>query len=114
FINRISFNKQTLAIAVSQDVADSIHKNIGPVIPVKVISNGVNTNDFVRNENAGATIRFQYKIPADAIVIGTIAVFRFQKRLKEWLEVFKKISDANPSVYAMVVGEGPFRKEIED
>jgi glycosyltransferase involved in cell wall biosynthesis len=113
FINKRTFNSMTAAVAVSQDVADSIQQHIKPSIPVKVILNGVNTNDFVRDESSGLAIRHQYHIPADAIVIGTIAVFRFQKRLKEWLEVFKKVSDKYPSVHAIIVGEGNLRPEIE-
>ena len=86
-INRFSFNSQSLAIGVSEDVSNSIRSNINPKIPVKTILNGVNTESFIRNEND--IIRQDFNIPPDALVFGNVAVFRFQKRLIEWLQVFK-------------------------
>ena len=44
---------------------------------------------FVRNVPAGMEQRRQLGIDENTVVIGTIAVFRFQKRLKEWIDLFK-------------------------
>ena len=41
FFNKLSFNWQTIGIGVSEDVTQSIQKNISPNIPVKTILNGV-------------------------------------------------------------------------
>ncbi|MTI19606.1 glycosyltransferase, partial [Fulvivirga sp. RKSG066] len=51
-------------------------------------------------------------IPANAIVVGTVAVFRFQKRLKEWLQVFKNASDKDENLFAIIVGDGPLKQEL--
>jgi L-malate glycosyltransferase len=112
FLNKLTFNWQRQAIAVSQDVAESIKKNIAPTIPVTTILNGVNTQHFLRHEQAGKSIREQHNIPFEAIVIGTIAVFRFQKRLVEWLAVAKAILEKTPQVYFIIVGDGPLKNEI--
>jgi glycosyltransferase involved in cell wall biosynthesis len=112
FLNKLTFNWQNKVIAVSEDVQDSINKNIRPRISVQTILNGVNTESFVRDETSGKVLRQQYNIPVGALVIGTIAVFRFQKRLVEWLEVAKAISDRNHSVYFVIVGDGPLKQEI--
>jgi glycosyltransferase involved in cell wall biosynthesis len=112
WLNRITFNWQSLAIAVSGDVAESIQKNIQPTIPVKLILNGVNTELFQRNAEDGARIRATLSINVDAIVVGTVAVFRFQKRLKEWLEIFQKVADRDPRLVGIVVGDGPLKAEI--
>ena len=45
-------------------------------------------------------------------MVGTIAVFRFQKRLKEWLEVFAEASARHPGLYGIIVGDGPLKDEI--
>jgi glycosyltransferase involved in cell wall biosynthesis len=113
WLNRFTFNWQTKAIAVSGDVAESIQKNIRPSVPVMTVLNGVNTLFFQRDTGAGESIRQQLHIPPDACVVGTVAVFRFQKRLKEWLEVFKSASDRDPNLYGIIVGDGPLRSEIE-
>lgn len=110
-INKISFNSQNLALGVSQDVTDSIKKNIQPKIPVRTLLNGVNTESFLRTSDS--KIRSELGIPEDAIVIGNVAVFRFQKRLVEWLQVIKKIREKNPNVYGIIVGAGPLEEEIK-
>src|SRR5690606_8620070 len=52
-------------------------------------------------------------IPEDAMVIGNVAVFRFQKRLVEWLRIFKEIEAKNQNVYGIIVGAGPLEEEIK-
>ena len=110
-INKITFNSQSLAFGVSQDVTNSINKNIQPKIPVKTLLNGVNTESF---QSTGISeIRKELGIPKDAIVLGNVAVFRFQKRLVEWLRVIKKIREQHSNVYGIIVGAGPLEEEIK-
>jgi L-malate glycosyltransferase len=42
-----------------------------------------------------------------------VAVFRFQKRLTEWLEVFGRVAANEPQLYGIMVGDGPLRDEVE-
>jgi glycosyltransferase involved in cell wall biosynthesis len=115
WINRLTFNWQTAAIAVSGEVAESIQKNIAPKIKVHTILNGVNTDRFKKSEEGRKNIRQQYGWDADTIVIGTLAVFRFQKRLDLWLELFKQIKDQHPDkkIKGVIVGAGPLQDLIE-
>jgi len=110
-INKLSFNSQNLALGVSQDVTDSIKKNINLKIPVRTLLNGVNTTSFQRSEHS--KIRSELGIPQDALVIGNVAVFRFQKRLIEWLQVIKKLREQNQNVFGIIVGAGPLEEEIK-
>ena len=109
-INQYSFNQQSRAIAVSMDVSNSIERNINPQIPVTTILNGVNTDTFKRTEIS--RVREELNIPKDAMVIGNVAVFRFQKRIVEWLQVFNDINEKNSNVFGIIVGAGPLEKEI--
>lgn len=111
-INKLSFNNQTIALGVSMDVTNSIAKNIAPKIPVHTLVNGINTNSFVRPKGI-SQVRQDYGIPSDAVVIGTVAVFRFQKRLVEWLRVFSLILDKHPNVYGIIVGAGPLEEKVK-
>jgi len=115
WINRFTFNWQSASIAVSGEVAESIQKNIAPKIPVHTILNGVNTDKFKRSVEGRQKLRKQYGWDEDTIVIGTLAVFRFQKRLDLWLDLFKKISDQNPDkkIKGVIVGAGPLKDQIE-
>ena len=112
-INRFTFNSQSLALGVSEDVTTSIKKNIHPKIPVKILLNGANTDAFRRDIAAGIAVKQELGIPENALVIGNVAVFRFQKRLIEWLQVFKEIEGRNPNVYGILVGAGPLEDDIK-
>ena len=112
-INQFTFNSQSLALGVSEDVSNSIKKNINPKIPVRTLLNGANTDAFRRELAAGIAVKQGFGIPEDALVIGNIAVFRFLKRLIEWLQVFKEIETKNPNVYGIIVGAGPLEEEIK-
>ena len=111
-LNRFTFNWQSLAIAVSADVENSIQKNIHASIPVKQVLNGVNTDFFVRSISEGKAIRDKYSISPETIVVGTIAVFRFQKRLKEWIDVFAEAASHQPNIVGIIVGDGPLKNVI--
>ncbi|MGE4017440.1 MAG: glycosyltransferase family 4 protein [Cyclobacteriaceae bacterium] len=113
WLNRLTFNRQTAVIAVSEDVALSIKGNLKPEIPVHEVVNGVNTDEYIRDSEAGPKVRDLYEIPNDAIVIGCVAVFRAQKRLKEWMEVFRRASAQNSKLYAFVIGDGPLKADLE-
>jgi glycosyltransferase involved in cell wall biosynthesis len=112
WLNSFTFNWQSTAIAVSSDVAESIQKNIRPAIPVKLVLNGVNVELFQRSLADGERIRASLGINQDAILVGTVAVFRFQKRLKEWLEIFQVAAEREPRLVGIIVGDGPLKAEI--
>ncbi len=112
-LNKWTYNWQSLAIAVSSDVKKSIVENIKPSIPVQTLLNGVNTDKFKQDDNERSRIRKALNIPQDATVIGNVAVFRFQKRLVEWLQLQKQITDKFPGVYGILVGAGPLEEEIK-
>jgi L-malate glycosyltransferase len=109
-LNRYSFNSQSLALGVSEDVSKSIKKNIDPRIPVKTLLNGVNTDSF--KPGLASEVKMKLGIPETAKVMGNIAVFRFQKRIVEWLRVFKSIQQENPDVHGIIVGAGPLEEKI--
>jgi glycosyltransferase involved in cell wall biosynthesis len=113
WLNKISFNFQNLALGVSEDVTRSISENINPGIPVQTLLNGVNTQNFQRNDEKGNAVREKYGIPKNALVIGNIAVFREQKCIPDWLRAFQKISQKHPEVYGILVGAGPQEEEIK-
>ncbi len=41
-----------------------------------------------------------------------MAVFRFQKRLIEWLQVMKQVCDQDPNYKGIIVGAGPLEAEV--
>ena len=112
-MNLLTMNALSTIIAVSGDVATSIRKHKpGLRIPLQTILNGVNTDHFKRNDFNGKAVRDKWKISSEAPIIGTIAVFRFQKRLDLWMELAKKILDAYPETHFILVGDGPLKEQL--
>ncbi|MHC2993861.1 glycosyl transferase family 1, partial [Pontibacter sp. HJ8] len=132
WLNKISFGWQDAAVAVSDDVQQSIRKNAGAkfrelILPATHearikgkaqrpyllnILNGVNTSHYVRDDQAGLQVRQELGIPATAPVIGTVSVFRFQKRLDVWMEIVVEILKKVPEAHFIIVGDGPLKQEI--
>lgn len=112
-LNKFSFNNQNKAIGVSADVSRSIKQNIDPDIPVETILNGVNTESFRRDHEKGKMKRRELGIPDDVFVIGTIAVFREQKALLDWVKAFEKVHEKHSNISGIIVGAGPQKRDIE-
>jgi L-malate glycosyltransferase len=113
-LNRLTWGMQAQAIAVSADVAESIRAHIDSTVPLDVVLNGVDVERFRRVAADGAEIRQRYRIPPDAPVISTVAVFRVQKRLEDWVRAARVIRDRHPGARFFLVGDGPLRKEVEE
>ena len=112
-LNKLTFGWQKKVLAVSSDVQESIQKNIGKKTKMETVLNGVNTNKFVRlSLSEQQDFKLKQGIPEEATVVGTVAVFRFQKRLKEWLQVFNEASKSNPNLFGIIVGDGPLKEEL--
>lgn len=104
---------QRQVIAVSAEVKQSIVRRFGERVPVRVVRNGVSLERFARSKQPGFELRARLGIAEDAVVIGTVAVFRKQKRLDLWLTAASSVLRAQPTARFILVGDGPLRAEVE-
>jgi glycosyltransferase involved in cell wall biosynthesis len=112
-LNLLTMNYMTVMIAVSQDVSESIRKyKRNYRIPVRVVTNGVNVEHFDPENFNRELVRKKYNIPSDAFIIGTVAVFRFQKRLDLWIALAGKILERCPHAHFIIVGDGPLKATL--
>lgn len=113
WMNLLTMNWLTKVIAVSADVAESIrtHKP-GLKPPLQTLLNGVNIDHFAPGSFDGSDVRNTLGIPKDAPVIGTVAVFRFQKRLDVWMQIAAAILEKVPGAHFVIVGDGPLKAEL--
>lgn len=138
--NRYTFKRQDIAIAVSNEVALSMQLNSffdpyerGGRLKVRVIQNGVNTEEFrklsgtasrdsivKKTESSGKAafyssdqIKSLLAIPDGAPVIGKVAVFRSQKRLWLWVEIALRILKKHPEAHFLLVGDGEWSSRIK-
>ena len=112
-VNLFTMNHLSRMVAVSQEVATSIRKHkINNAVPVDIILNGVNTDEFNPQFFRDDLVRKELGIPLDAPVIGTVAVFRFQKRLDLWMDLAASILETCQDVHFVIVGDGPLRESL--
>lgn len=111
--NLWTWRLQRRVLAVSGEVADSIHRHTSDRIPVEVVPNGIDVDAFEPDPEAALEIRRRWGIPPTAPVVGQVAVFRRQKRLDLWLEAAAEIRRQHPDARFLLVGDGPTRSEIE-
>ncbi len=111
--NKLSFSAQAKVLAVSGEVAASIHKFYNKNIPeIKVLRNGINTEKFSGESLNNLSAKDGLGIPAGALVIGITCVFRKQKRLTVWLEIAKQLHNLFNDIHFIIVGDGVLKEEV--
>ncbi|MEJ2542276.1 MAG: glycosyltransferase [Gemmatimonadota bacterium] len=111
--NLLTWRYQEAVVAVSEDVAESLRRSAPGHVPVRTVLNGVDLDRFDGHRERGREVRERLGIPREGPVIGTVAVFRSQKRLDEWLRVARTLCDRHPDLHFLLVGDGPLRSELE-
>lgn len=78
---------------------------------VKIIKNGIITQNYVYNPKIRAEIREQLGLK-NKFVIGHVGAFREQKNHKFLINVFSKLNISNARL--VLVGDGPLKSKIEE
>jgi glycosyltransferase involved in cell wall biosynthesis len=107
-LNRTTLPWTDQVWAVSAETAASLRRACGPRAPrLEVLPNGVPVEQ-VRAEAVGAAaLRVELGIDPAHSVVGTVAVFRAQKRLVDWIEVAGRVARCRADVTFVLVGDGP-------
>lgn len=113
-MNLATINFLARVIPVSRDVEQSIRKFKPALqVPLLTILNGVNTERFKPGLFERSLMRKAWNIPENAPLVGTVAVFRVQKRLDLWLETARCILEKLPEAHFIIVGDGPLKSELQ-
>ena len=113
--NKILYGFLPKAIITSgKIIADQLIEATGvPWEKVFPVAPGADPNRFQPNAGYRKEIREEFSIPGDALVFGMVAVLRSWKGHCLFLEAIAPLMKDDPSVWVMIVGEGPYRKQIE-
>ena len=98
---------------VSDDIARSV--TLFRVVPgkkVKVVSNGIRTEDF-SDRSTRQAVRAELQIAADAPVVGTVGRLNEIKRQDRLLHAVARLAHQFPGVRLLLVGDGPERGRLE-
>ena len=111
--NRLTWTLQARAIAVSAEVQNSISRSLPPSTSSQIILNGVDCGRFAPDPALREKTRDHLGVGNSDFVIGTVAVFRKQKRLDLWLDVARRLAAGNPNLQFVLVGDGPEKPLVE-
>lgn len=81
---------------------------------VRIIKNGLDVSRFIFNRTLRNSVRETWDVPEDCLVIGHIGRFNIQKNHTRLLDVFKSVNSINSNSVLVLVGDGEFRKQIEE
>lgn len=77
-----------------------------------VIPNAIDYEKFIFNQNTRKTIRNQYNISENDLVIGHIGRFNAQKNHEFIVNLFARLSKENKNFRLFLIGEGPEKEKI--
>lgn len=100
-------------LAISRDAAVALYEERSLTDPrVQISPSGVDLSPFARAYN-GSEVRAELGIPQDAIVIGNVSRLTRIKNHRRMLEITLELQRQGEPVWALVVGDGPMRQQIE-
>lgn len=101
------------AFACSKEAAKwKYGKGIFKGVPVVIIKNAIETERYLFDENKRRDIRSQLGLE-DAYLVGFVGRLTPPKNPLFLIEIFSAVHKRNNSVRFMVVGDGPYRNEME-
>lgn len=103
-------------IAVS-DEARRFHIDISNTFPEKIITlyNGIDLTIYSQGDFAKEReiVRSELGIPADSVVLTTVAVLRQPKGIQYMIRALPHILQSFPNAYYVIVGDGAYREALE-
>ncbi|MCM3591187.1 glycosyltransferase [Brevibacillus borstelensis] len=106
-------------IAISEAIAEILHKDGVPREQISVIYNGTDLSPYRQTHlraSDRASLRAEWGIPADAFLFGTVARFVPVKGLPLLVDAFAQLAremQEGPIPYLVLVGDGPERAVLE-
>lgn len=113
FANRLTWGMQQRVVAVSGEVSESIARSLSEKPLVEIILNGVDCGKFCPNPQLRSRARAELGLTEDDFLVGSVAVFRKQKRLDLWLDVARRLAAELPAMKYALVGDGPERPLVD-
>src|SRR5215213_2008622 len=102
-------------ISVSEE-ARQYHMQISGASAEQVVNiyNGIDLSHFVAidRDDERVRVRTELGIPSDASLLTTVAVLRPLKGIQFMLRALPAILEANPNIWYLVVGSGPYQKTL--
>jgi len=110
---RSAISESAEITAVSQGLAEQMKELAVARTSIRVIYNGVDTQQFVPMEDQ-AQVRQKLGLPIKGVGICTVCRLVRAKGIPELLNVFESLSSHFPEAWLSLVGDGPLRAYVEE
>lgn len=106
--NGLTYGWNRRVLTVSKEVAASASLyDLNHKTQLMTLLNGVPVEQVRAEASDQRGLREELDIPEHHLVVGTVAVFRPQKRLRDWLAVAAQVASQREGVTFLLVGDGP-------
>jgi glycosyltransferase involved in cell wall biosynthesis len=79
-----------------------------------IVRSGIDLSEFsLSGDEERLHARRKLGVPADALVVGTVAQMRAQKAPEDFVEVARRVAQAEPRAFFVWIGDGPLRPDVE-
>ncbi len=112
WIERSTWRKADLLIAVSEALRDRLQRAEVPVGAIRVLPNAVDTRLFHAGLN-GQPVRERLNLDG-RFVIGFVGTFKRWHGVELLLQAFQELHGADPSIHLLLVGDGPLLPHFDD
>lgn len=110
WLNKLNYSWNHVVIAVSDATAQAIRHEFPQIQNLVTIPNGVNTSLYCRT--APDTVPHTRLAQSQRTVVGSVAVFRRQKRLDLWVDIAVALLNLDPKFLFVLIGDGPEMQSI--
>ncbi len=103
-------------LTVSEETRQSYVVRSGiPARKLTALYNGIDLSPYLRLDSdlVRDSVREEFRIPRDALLIVTVAVLRPPKGIDRMIQAMPAVLDALPNAYYLIVGDGTHRQELE-
>lgn len=98
---------------VSQEAVEAfIEKGAFKPEQITAVPNGINTNLFIKNSEAGTDIRKNLHLPHDQLIFIAIGRLSYAKDYPNLLAAFAAVSREIPSAQLLIVGQGELEPDL--
>lgn len=80
---------------------------------VRIIPNGVDLGRIDEARQAGYSLREEFGIPPNSVIVGTAAMMTEQKALNVLVKALDRASRSESRIDLVLIGDGPLRSDIE-
>jgi glycosyltransferase involved in cell wall biosynthesis len=108
FVNNATYGSNRTVLTVSGEITAALER-LGLARRTRVVTlpNGVPAEAVRAEAGNRGDARRELGIATGATVVGTVAVFRRQKRLADWVAVAQRVLARHPDVVFLIAGHGP-------